>query len=339
MAETLVSPHSSVAALRLDFNKIGTRGAVAVAVAVANLSLFDTAVGVAGAVALADAATANPESSLNLLHLGQNGLGDAAAIVLAKTIAAPNRRITSLDLCNNSIGDTGALALAEAIVAASAGSDGRPGRLKELNMGGNAITDVGAAALAKTLGVPNGTLVSLRLENNQVADGDILGSIDVVPAVRKVKKKGELLLNAKSVPPFPPPVGDRGAALIATAIDTRRRRRLRFIELRFNSITDEGIRSLVEAMRSPESRAVELDLRSYKVGDGGAIALDPARGESRQAAPLLELDLYCNRVGNAGGLALAEALNNPYCDTDILDIPSNKAMTKRSISNGPEHGA
>ena len=218
LAETLVSPHSSVAALRLDFNKIGTRAAVAVAaavaspeVAVANLSLFDTAVGVAGAVALADAATANPESSLNLLHLGQNGLGDAAAIVLAKTIAAPNRRITSLDLCNNSIGDTGALALAEAIVAASAGSDGRPGRLKELNMGGNAITDVGAAALAKTLGVPNGTLVSLRLENNQVADGDILGSIDVVPAVRKVKKKGELLLNAKSVsPPFSPPLATVG---------------------------------------------------------------------------------------------------------------------------------
>src|SRR6185503_9281179 len=126
---------------------------------------------------------------LNDLYLGNNQIGDAGTIALAKALEKSmdsklksfnakngnqmgNKRITKreaytnrlslvLHLQNNQIGDAGAAALAKLL---------RSYPLFHLDLSGNQIGDEGAIKLAKALEIQHIFLGDLILERNKIGD-------------------------------------------------------------------------------------------------------------------------------------------------------------------------
>ena len=123
-----------------------------------NLSGNDNAIGVDGAVALAEALHHN--STLKELFLDNNSISDDGAVALAKALHH-NSTLKRLYLSSNSISDDGAEALAQALCHNST--------LEILDLSNNSISDYGAEALAKAL-CHNSTLKSLNLDNNSISD-------------------------------------------------------------------------------------------------------------------------------------------------------------------------
>ncbi len=85
-------------------------------------------------------------SSLSVLKLGYNNLGDEGVTTLASGIST-HAALTSLDLGFNNIGDVGCKALSSAILSTSR----RGGKLHTLYLAGNSIGEEGARALAQVL--------------------------------------------------------------------------------------------------------------------------------------------------------------------------------------------
>ena len=100
----------------------------------------------------------NKFTSLEILYLSVNKIGDSGAIHLANNLPAS---LTHFALSSNKIGDTGVIKLAKKL----------PSSLKELNLYDNMISDAGAIELAKNLPV---SLEILYLGVNKIGD---LGAI------------------------------------------------------------------------------------------------------------------------------------------------------------------
>ena len=200
--------------IKLQDNQIGDAGAAALAaalkqkVSVQSLYLQYNRIGDAGTAALADALKVarqigedggvSPETrggapmvlkanaSLQVLHLGNNKIGDAGVAALAAALKG-DASVRELILWGNRIGDTAVEALAAALkengslqglylgsnLISCRGAEALAAALKEnsslqeLGLWGNQIGDTGAKALAAAL-KENGSLQKLELGNNQI---------------------------------------------------------------------------------------------------------------------------------------------------------------------------
>ena len=201
--------------IKLQDNQIGDAGAAALAaafkqnVSVQNLYLQYNRIGDAGTAALADALkdarkigedggvsqetrggapmALKANASLQVLHLGNNKIGDAGVAALAAALKGDASVLRELILWGNRIGDTAVEALAAALkengslqglylgsnLISYRGADALAAALKEnsslqeLGLWGNQIGDTGAKALAAAL-KENGSLQKLELGNNQI---------------------------------------------------------------------------------------------------------------------------------------------------------------------------
>ena len=120
------------------------------------LNLSDNKVGDAGAVNLANSFSF--KCKLVGVNLSSSGIGDAGATALARSLHR-NYAMRKLDLHNNRISDAGTEALAKSLPLNT---------LEELNLSSNSIGDAGAEALVKFIFL--GNLRELSLANNNIGD-------------------------------------------------------------------------------------------------------------------------------------------------------------------------
>ena len=125
--------------------------------AMEELRLEGNRIGAAGAVALADALRVNHR--LTSLSLALNPLGPEGARAIASALKH-NRGLTMLDLGECSIGEVGAAALGRALRGNTV--------LRSLKLHGNAIGSRGAASIAAALEINPTALRELNMRMNQV---------------------------------------------------------------------------------------------------------------------------------------------------------------------------
>lgn len=153
----LLGERASMRLLWLGRNRIGNRGASAIAAQLAQngslleLRLWDNRIGDRGVCALADALRENV--TLRTLILFGNRVRDVGAEALAEMLMA-NGTLRTLGLSVNQISDRGATALAHALTVNQV--------LAELTLAYNRVSDEGGAALIVSFAV-NATLAELSL--------------------------------------------------------------------------------------------------------------------------------------------------------------------------------
>lgn len=177
--------------------------------------------------------------SLRYLSLGQNGVGDDAALAFATSVPASFLRVLHLD--DNRITDKGALSIFRSC-----------GRLEELDIGGNALTDASAMAAAKAI-----------LEWQQLtslAVGSPLFTVAAAGAIGESLKKTATLtaLNVSNSP-----FGDKGAGLISAALEVNRS--LRVLEASAVNVTDHGAETFLRALISNTA------LHAISIGDNQTV--------------------------------------------------------------------
>ncbi|KAL9965620.1 hypothetical protein ACROYT_G029447 [Oculina patagonica] len=255
----------------------------------------------ADAVVLAEALKCN--SSLTVLNLYSNNIGDHGAAGLAEALQN-NTSLTGLNLCFNNIGDHGAAGLAEALQNNTS--------LTELYLSVNNIGDHGATGLAEAL-QNNTSLTVLYLSYNNIGDH---GAAGLAEALQNNTSLTVLYLSRNNI-------GDHGATGLAEALQNNTS--LTVLHLSGNNIGDHGAAGLAEALQNNTS-LTELDLSGNNIGDHGAAGLAEALQNNTS---LTVLHLSDNNIGDHGAAGLAEALQNNTRLT-VLDL---------SYNNIGDHGA
>jgi len=154
--------------------------------ALARLDLGGNRIGAKGAKALAAALDKN--SVITTLDLGYNGIGDQGAKALAAALEK-NSALKTLDLFHNDIGIEGTKALAAALMKNSA--------LTRLHLGYNSVGNEGSKALARALG-NNSALRSLHLGHNGIYDEGakvLAAALEANFALTKLELDGNLISN------------------------------------------------------------------------------------------------------------------------------------------------
>ncbi|KAL9965538.1 hypothetical protein ACROYT_G029352 [Oculina patagonica] len=183
----------------------------------------------ADAVVLAEVLKGN--SSLTVLHLLSNNIGEHGANGLAEALKK-NTSLTELHLSGNNIGDHGATGLAEALKKNTS--------LTVLYLCGNNIGDHGAAGLAEALQT-NTSLTELNLSHNTIGDH---GANGLAEALQKNTSLTVLNLSDNNI-------GDHGAAGLAEALQNNTS--LTVLDLSDNNIGDEGAAGLAAALQENKS--------------------------------------------------------------------------------------
>lgn len=246
---------------------------------VSNLTLWNSGIRGAGALAISLALAAN--FSLTYLDLRENSIGDAGASSLSQALTA-NSSLTHLYLSHNSISDYGALTLSNALAASSF--------LVYLNLRNNSIGDGGATSFANAL-TTNTSLTSLDLSQNRI------GSSGAASLSQALAVNVSLLnLNMSENP-----IGRDGVACISSALLFSS---LNKLDLSLNSIDDAMANCLADALARNTSLTT-LDLSQNRIGVDGALSLSNALAVN---SSLRNLDLSLNRTDDAGAAHLSGAL-------------------------------
>uniref|UniRef100_A0A8C9YW52 Uncharacterized protein n=1 Tax=Sander lucioperca TaxID=283035 RepID=A0A8C9YW52_SANLU len=87
------------------------------------------------------------------------------------------------------------------------------------------------------------------------------------------------------------------------------------LDLGYNSISDDGVRKLVEGLSDQNCRLKTIRLQGCGVTWLACEYLSPAL---RQSLKLQELDLSMNEIGDDGLRHLANGLRSPKCQLETL---------------------
>ncbi|KAK3250001.1 hypothetical protein CYMTET_40594 [Cymbomonas tetramitiformis] len=242
------------------------------------LNLIDNRIGPKGAKALAVALTPNAEgvfnTSLNTLHLAGNFIGPEAAKALAVALTPNaegvfNTSLNTLDLGCNDIGDEGAKALAIALTPNAEGVFNTS--LKTLHLYGNRIGDEGAKALAVALtpnaeGVFNTSLNTLNLECNEIgSEGAKALAVALTPNAEGVFNTSLNTLDLERNR-----IGDEGAKALAIALTPNAEgvfnTSLNTLSLEDNKIGPEAAKALAVALTPNEHGVFNTCLNTLRLG-------------------------------------------------------------------------
>ncbi|XP_068748892.1 nucleotide-binding oligomerization domain-containing protein 2-like isoform X2 [Montipora capricornis] len=193
---------------------------------VLSLTLFSCNIDDASAAALAELLRGK-NSTLELLGLSHNAIGDVGADALAKGLKE-NSTLTKLNLSCNAIGDVGADSLAKGLKENST--------LERLELYNNAIGEVGADSLAKGL-KENSTLISLDLSNNAIGD---VGADALAKGLKENSTLEWLHLSGNAI-------GEVGADALAKGL--KENSTLISLDLSNNAIGDVGADALAKGLK------------------------------------------------------------------------------------------
>lgn len=171
VAQSLHENEGALKHLSLHWNQIGKDGAEALAMALAGTqgtlvpcSLVELRIGVnrigpTGAAALASALAQN--TTLQVLHLEDNGLGNEGVAKLCRVLSSGNDTLTDLNLDWNSVTDPGARLVARMLSVNSS--------LHVLSLLGNAVSETGIKELENVLADGrNTTLRQFRILSKEI---------------------------------------------------------------------------------------------------------------------------------------------------------------------------
>lgn len=229
-------------------------------------------------------------SSLSILKLGFNNLGDEGLITLASGIAV-HGTLASLDLGFNNIGDQGCVALASAISSTR-------GTLRTLYLSGNSITDAGARALADIVRFSRG-LRQLHLTGNCIGPEGARVLLEAITDDENNRKHSSMrqvhgMLHTVEISP---------SASHASNNES-------FIEELFLGGTDlghDGCTAVASLLRQSSSLRI-LSLANCHIDDEQAVILAKGIAENREHLPLSTLQLSFNALSPAGLEVLLSAL-------------------------------
>lgn len=107
---------------------------------------------------------------------------------------------------------------------------------------------------------------------------------------------------------------DKCCPALAAVLSTRESY-LRELDLGYNSISDSGVKKLVEGLNDKDCRLKTLRLHACELTSFACKHLATALKESPK---LRELDLSCNKIGDVGMRHLACGLESPECRLEAL---------------------
>ena len=275
-----------VAALDLSCNRAGPAAAAALAALVATpstlkvLNLNHNYVGNAGAETLSEGVA---KSALTSLFLAQNGVGEEGIVYL--TFAIGQTSLTDIHLSGNVFrGVVGRFANA---VKASA--------INSLHAGDCALGDEGGVSMATILET-SPRLTSLHLWGNELEDASAVAMANALASNRAMTWLS-LRRNA---------IGDDGARALGDALKINVA--LLTLDLAGNRIAESGVRSLCEALREQE-RLTELDIAGNSFsGTADGEASSSLVSLLRDNTTLTSLNLAENAIKPSACLQIAAAL-------------------------------
>lgn len=298
---TLAKHLSSCYYLNLADNRIGSKGAKAIATALKNnstmktLILRDNSIGLTGLKSLCTVLRKH-NSCLTSLDLSMNSLGPDSSGHIGNFLKM-NSAIDMLSLASTGIGSMGAKEIAAALKTESC-------KLSILNLWANDIGVMGVAELAEALKV-NKTLTTLNLRGNRMGPA---GVTKLAHALTTNSSLSNLDLTANDL-------GSEGAAALAEGL--AKNSSVNELYLGGNMLGDAGVAALTEGLANNSSLST-LNLELNLIGDKGAASLAALCNEM---ASLTTLDLSWNRIGVPGARELAEHL--PTSGVAILNLQGN----------------
>ncbi|KAI9516576.1 hypothetical protein NQZ68_013632 [Dissostichus eleginoides] len=284
-------------------------------------------------------------------------LDDQDILALSKCLKN-NKRVTGLDLRYNNITDEGVGHLAELLQEESLA-------LRSLDLTLNDFQKNGAEVLAKSLEC-NSTLLSLRLSGNkmesrgamqlasslqvnntlqelQLADCDL--DTQSVIAFSIVLKSNRTLLSVDISRPLLFSLQEEWAVHFSDMLalnsslrlteGLRQNHGLRYLDLRCNRVTRDGVRFLAGLLKQNPSLEV-IDLSSNRIEDVGAMYLSEA--VALPGCSLRELSVCSNNIGRKGLLSLAHSLavsttlSHLYIWGNLLEEPVCQAFRELTSS-------
>ena len=263
------------------------------------LALRDTHLGHEGALALAEALSAN--TVLEDLDLYGCALGDVGAEALARALCA-HGQCTAVDLGANELGTLEALApLLHAEQQAGWLRPHASSGILHLRLARNRLEGGACGALlsaaAPAARAPALSLQSLALSFNPIGEE---GAAHLGEALQRSPNLRTLQLHSCQL-------GAAGGAALAPAL--RDARALGHLDLSGNDLGDEGAKAI--ARHLPHARAIaELLLSHNRIGADGACGLAFALVR-RAKCTLRALVLRGNPLGDAGAASLAESIGAP----------------------------
>jgi len=241
-----------------------------------------------GIEAIAGALKVN--GSLTKILVGGNELRDVGTTILCDALRESTvSKVEELGLSYNEIGPDGAKAIA-ALCAVRAS-------LTSLDLSSNSLRAEGAKALAPGLAA-NGSLTKTLVGRNGLGDE---GTTILCDALREstVNKVEELDLRSNSI-------GPDGTKAIAALCAVRGS--LTSLTLSYNSLKDEGVGAICEAIKSnKETKIAVLEIAGNSLSPAGAesvVAMAAVTGS------LTELTLSDNRLKDEGISVICEAIQS-----------------------------
>ncbi|XP_067882390.1 NACHT, LRR and PYD domains-containing protein 3-like isoform X2 [Heterodontus francisci] len=251
-------------------------------------------------VKLLSEALRNPDCKIQDLGLGGNNLTDSCIEDLASALST-NRSLTDLDLSDNNLGDSGVKLRSEALRNTDC-------KIQKLWLGGNNLSDSCIEDLASALST-NRSLTDLDLSGNNLGDSG-------------VKLLSEALKNPDCKIQELWLVGNNLTTSciddLASALSTNRS--LTDLNLNYNELGDSGVKLLSEALRNPDCKIQKLWLVGNNLTDSCIEDLASTLSTNRS---LTDLDLSYNKLGDSGVKLLSEALRNPDCKIQKLELENN----------------
>ena len=244
------------------------------------LDLSDNPIGDLGVVSLAKALTVN--HTLAKLGLSRTQVGGTGVSSVARALTV-NTSLTTLDLSDNPIGDLGVVSLAKALTVNHT--------LAKLGLSRTQVGGTGVSSVARALTV-NTSLTTLDLSDNPIGD---LGVVSLAKALTVNHTLAKLGLSRTQV-------GGTGVSSVARALTVNTS--LTTLDLSDNPIGDLGVVSLAEALTANHTLA-KLGLSGVQVGGTGVCSLAQALTTNTS---LTTLDLSDNPIGDLSVVSLAKAL-------------------------------
>ena len=298
------------------------------------LNLADNDITSAGVAKLSLALVSN--TSLEELNLSCNEICSQGVSQLATVLRKETTKISRLNLSWNKIGDDGAASLTSVRqstlnvawnnigikgVRSLASSFQTFTNLEDLDLSGNIIGGVGLEALLPCLIVPVCKIKCLGLNYCDLADQGAIHCIDILTfPLNQITSLG---LAGNSIT-------NDGVRKIAQALGSLECK-VKSLNLSSNLISDDGVESLSITLASATCNLQELDLSGNKIQDKGCKCLAAA---IRKRNCLLRLNLQRNQVGDEGATQLLSAIRIHNCKLQSLILNEND-ITDEGISGLP----
>jgi Ran GTPase-activating protein (RanGAP) involved in mRNA processing and transport len=249
-----------------------------------SLDLKGNGLGSAGLAELAPGLSRN--TSIKVLNISENNLMDIESAELFRKVLRSNKTMTALDLSQIPFRY---MAGAVDCIVDGLGSNST---LLKIDLSNCALGDEGVSSLAQAFGARNTTLQKLKLGLNVISSSGIGVLLEAMEHSSHIT---DLELDCN-------PIEDKGATLLARALENNALRNLTRLSLLGCGIGDDGFIALVSALEQNTS-LLYLDLRSnYAVSERAYLAL---AGSLPQIKVLQQVDLsWCPGLVSAMPLLL-----------------------------------